>query len=121
MITNTLGSPLASYPAVRRALEVVASRPFGTVNNLTNVMARLTASRYGVGREMSRADCRAFLGPWRSRISRRATQQTLAGVLRIDPVMAEVERSLRATLADLPVLTLFRRKNDRYGWQAPNS
>jgi hypothetical protein len=57
----------------------------------------------------------------RRRRRQRATQQTLAGVLRIDPVMAEVERSLRATLADLPVLTLFRRKNDRYGWQAPNS
>jgi haloalkane dehalogenase len=28
-----------------------------------------------------------------------------------------VERSLRTTLADLPVLTLFGRKNDPYGWQ----
>ena len=66
---------------------------------------------------MSRADRRAFLGPWRSRGGRRATQQILAGVLRIDPMMAEVERSLRAALADLPVLTLFGRKNDPYGWQ----
>jgi pimeloyl-ACP methyl ester carboxylesterase len=118
VITNTFGWPLAGYPAVRRTLEIAGSRPFGAVNNLTNVMARFTASRYGVGREMSRADRRAFLGPWRSRNSRRATQQTLAGMLRIDPVMAEVERSLRIALADLPVLTLFGRKNDRYGWQA---
>jgi haloalkane dehalogenase len=117
VITNTFGWPLAGYPAVRRTLEVVASRPFGAVNSLTNVVARVTASRYGVGRTMSRADRRAFLGPWRSRNSRRATQQTLAGVLRIDPIMAEVERSLRTELADLPVLTLFGRKNDRYGWQ----
>jgi pimeloyl-ACP methyl ester carboxylesterase len=91
VITNTFGWPLGGYPAVRRTLEVAGSRPFGAVNNLTNVMAR---------------------------DSRRATQQTLAGVLRIDPVMAEVERSLRIALADLPVLTLFGRKNDRYGWQA---
>jgi pimeloyl-ACP methyl ester carboxylesterase len=77
-----------------------------------------TASRYGVGRRMGRADRRSFLGPWRSRNSRRATQQILAGVLRIDPMMAEVERSLRTTLADLPVLTLFGRKNDPYGWQS---
>ena len=118
VITNTFGWPLAGYPAVRRTLEVVGSRPFGAVNNLTNVLARFTASRYGVGREMSRADRRAFLGPWRSRTGRRATQQTLAGVLRIDPVMAEMERSLRIALADLPVLTLFGRRNDRYGWQA---
>jgi pimeloyl-ACP methyl ester carboxylesterase len=66
---------------------------------------------------MSKADRRAFRGPWRSRSNRRATQNILAGVLRIDPVMAEVERSLRATLAGLPVLTLFGRKNDPYGWQ----
>ena len=118
VISNTFGWPLAGYPAVRRALRVVASRPVGAVNNLTNVIARLTASRYGVGRVMSKADRSAFLGPWRRRASRRATQLTLAGALRIEPVMAEVEQSLRTALADLPVLTLFGRKNDPYGWQA---
>jgi haloalkane dehalogenase len=117
VISNTFGWPLASYPAIRRTLKVVGSRPFGALNTLTNVMALFTASRYGVGRHMSKADRRAFLGPWRSRTSRRATQHILAGVLHTYPVMAEVERSLGATLAGLPVLTLFGRKNDRYGWQ----
>jgi len=118
VISNTFGWPLAGYPAVRRVLRVVGSRPFGALNNLTNVIARLTASRYGVGRVMSKSDRSAFLGPWRRRGSRRATHQTLAGALRIDSVMAEVEQSLRTTLGDLPVLTLFGRKNDPYGWQA---
>lgn len=118
MISNTLGWPLAGYPAVRRMLTVVGSRPFSAVNTLTNVAARFTASSYGAGRNMSKADRRAFLGPWRSRSSRQATLRVLAGLLRADPVMAEVERSLRTTLADLPVLTLFGRKNDPYGWQA---
>jgi len=117
LITNTFGWPLAGYPAVRRTLGVLRGPPFGLVNDLTNVLARSTATSYGVGRRMSRADRRSFLGPCRSRRSRRATQQVLAGVLRIDPIMADVERSLRTTLADLPVLTLFGRKNDRYGWQ----
>jgi haloalkane dehalogenase len=118
VISNTFGWPLAGYPAVRRTLKVVASRPFGAVNSLTNAVARFTASRYGAGRKMSKADRRAFLGPWRSRSCRLATQQTLAGVLRIDPVMTGVERSLPTALAELPVLTLFGRKNDPYGWQA---
>jgi haloalkane dehalogenase len=118
VISNTFGWPLAGYPAVRRALQVVGSWPVGAMNSLTNLVARLTATSYGVGRLMSKADRRAFLGPWRTRANRRATQQTLAGVLRVDPVMAEVERSLRTTLADLPVLTLFGSKNDPYGWQA---
>ena len=79
VISNTFGWPLASYPTVRHTLKVIASPPFGVINSLTNVMARFTASRYGVGRRMSKADRRAFLGPWRSRGSRRATQQILAG------------------------------------------
>jgi len=118
VISNTFGWPLAGYPAVRRVLRVVGSRPFGAVNDLTNVLARLTASRYGVGRVISKADRSAFLGPWRRSGSRRATRLTLAGALRIDPVMAEVEQSLRTALADLPVLTLFGRRNDPYDWQA---
>jgi haloalkane dehalogenase len=67
---------------------------------------------------MSRADRRSFLGPWRSRRNRRATQRVLAGVLRIDPIMADIEGSLRTRLAGLPVLTLFGRKNDPYNWQS---
>jgi pimeloyl-ACP methyl ester carboxylesterase len=118
VLSNTFGWPLAGYPAVRRMLRVVTSPPFGAINDLTNVMALLTASSYGVGRKMSRADRRIFRGPWRSRSSRRATLQVLAGVLRIDPMMAGVERSLPAVLADLPVLTIFGRKNDPYGWQS---
>jgi pimeloyl-ACP methyl ester carboxylesterase len=117
VISNTFGWPLAGYPAVRRTLRIIASPPFGALNSLTNALALVTASRYGVGRHLSKADRRAFLGPWRSRASRRATQNILAGVLRIDPVMAQAERSCRTTLAGLPVLTLFGRKNDPYGWQ----
>ena len=117
VISNTFGWPLAGYPAVRRTLKVIANPLFGALNHRTNVVALFTASSYGVGRKMSKADRLAFLGPWRSVGSRRATQQILAGVLRIDPVMADVEQSLQASFAGLPVLTLFGRKNDRYGWQ----
>jgi pimeloyl-ACP methyl ester carboxylesterase len=118
VISNTFGWPLAGYPAVRRMLGLVSSPSFGVLNRLTNIVARFTATSYGVGRHMSRADRRCFLGPWRAKASRQATLQVLAGALRIDPVMAEVEQSLRASLSELPVLTLFGRKNDPYGWQA---
>ena len=118
VLSNTFGWPLAGYPVVRRMLKIIASLLFGTVNDLTNAVALFTASRYGVGRHLSKADRRSFLGSWRSRSRRRATQQILAGVLRIDPLMAGIERSLKTRLADLPVLTLFGRKNDPYGWQA---
>jgi len=118
VISNTFGWPLTGYPAVRRMLRIVASRPFGVINGLTNMMARFTATSYGVGRKLSRSERRIFIRPWRSRANRRATQAVLGGVLRIDPVMARVEPSLRTSLPGLPVLTLFGRKNDPYGWQA---
>ena len=117
VISNTFGWPLSGYAAVRRTLKVIANPLFGALNSLTNVAALVTASSYGVGRKMSKADRRSFLGPWRSVCSRRATQQILAGVLCIDPVMANVELSLQTSLADLPVLILFGRKNDPYEWQ----
>jgi len=118
VISNTFGWPLAGCPAVRRMLKLISGRPFGVINSLTNVVARFTATSYGVGRHMNRTDRRSFREPWRSRGNRRATLQVLAGVLRIDPVMADIEQSLRTDLSGLPVLTLFGRKNDPYGWQA---
>ena len=118
VISNTFGWPLAGYPAVLRMLKLVSGRPFGVLNSLTNIVARFTATSYGVGRQMSGADRRSFRGPWRSRASRRATLQVLAGVLRNDPLMADLEQALRTELSGLPVLTLFGRRNDPYGWQA---
>jgi haloalkane dehalogenase len=117
VLSNTFGWPLAGYPALRRMLKVVTGPLFGAVNSRTNILALLIATSYGVGRKMSRADRRVFLGPWRSRRNRRATLQVLAGVLRIDPMMAAIGRSLPVTLGGLPVLTVFGRRNDPYGWQ----
>ena len=117
VISNTFGWPLADYPGIRRMLKVIANPVVGFVNVVTNALAIGTATSYGVGRHMTRADRRSFLGPWRSRAHRRATQQVLANVLRIDPLMAGIEHSLASELGDIPVLTLFGRKNDPYGWQ----
>jgi haloalkane dehalogenase len=118
VISNTFGWALAGYPTVRRMLKLVGSRPFGTVNDLTNATALFAANRYGWGRNMTKADRRIFLAAWHSRSSRQAMQQILAEVLRIDPFMNGLEQSLRTSFADLPVLTLFGRKNDPYGWQS---
>ena len=71
-ISNTFGWPMAGYTAVRRMLKIIASLLFGTVNDLTNAVALFTASRYGVGRHLSKADRRSFLGSWRSRSRRRS-------------------------------------------------
>ena len=117
VITNSFGWPLRSYAVVRAMLAFVSSRPFGVVNDLTNILARVTSSSYGVGRHLTKADRRGFRGPWHTRSFRRATLQVLGGVLDADGIMTDIERSLPAALGALPVLTLFGRRNDPYGWQ----
>jgi haloalkane dehalogenase len=117
VISNTFGWPLAGYPEVRRMLKLVGSPLFRGVNDVTNVFARFTATSYGVGRKMSGPDRACFLGPWRTRGTRRASSRILAGVGQIDPMMAEISKSLGPSLAGVPVLTLFGLKNDPYDWQ----
>jgi len=117
VISNTFGWPLAGYPAVRRKLGLLANPFVRALNTNTNMLARCAATSSGVGRHLSNAERKAFLRPWRSRAARRATQLVLASVGRIDPLMSQLERLLKTTLLDLPVLTLFGRKNDGYGWQ----
>src|SRR5438128_2016761 len=106
VISNTFGWPLREYPSVRRMLKVMGNPLIIALNTHTNALARLTATSYGVGRHLSKADRRAFVGPWRSRPARRATQQVWAELIRIDPLMSELERPQKAKLPDLPVLTV---------------
>lgn len=117
VVSNTFAWPLADDPAVRRILRAVGSRPFGAVNDLTNAVALLTSTSYGVGRRMTAADRRLFRRPWRSRGNRRATLRIIAAAGAVDEEMADVGQRLAATIADRPVLTLFGAKNDPYGWQ----
>ena len=117
VISNTFGWPLREYPAIRRMLKLIGNPLISALNTNTNALARLTATSWGVGRRLSRADRRAFVGPWRSRAARRATQQVLAELIRIDPLMSQLECELKTRLANVPVLTLFGCRNDRLGWQ----
>src|SRR3989442_12999401 len=96
-------------------LKLIGNPLVSALNTNTNALARLTATSWGVGRHLSTADRRAFLGPWRSRATRRATQQVLAELIRIDPLMSELELELQTKLADVPVLTLFGCKDDPFG------
>src|SRR5438128_20224 len=89
VISNTFGWPLREYPSVRRMLKLIGNPLVSALNTNTNALARLTATSYGVGRHLSKADRRAFVGPWRSRPARRATQQAWAALLRMHPLMPE--------------------------------
>jgi pimeloyl-ACP methyl ester carboxylesterase len=117
VLSNTFGWPLAEYRRVAGMLRFVASPVFGAVNTNFNLLAAATALSFGVGRRLSKADRVVFKGPWRSRSARRTTQRVLAGAGRIDGLMHELEPQLETVFSELPVLTVFGRRNDPYGWQ----
>jgi pimeloyl-ACP methyl ester carboxylesterase len=117
VISNTFGWPLREYPSIRRRLKLIATPLISALNTNTNALARIIATSWGVGRHLSKADRRAFLGAWRSRDARRATQQVLAHLIKVDPLMSQLERELKTKLADVPVLTLFGCASDPLGWQ----
>src|SRR2546425_4812768 len=80
VISNTFGWPLRDYPSVRRMLKLIGNPLISALNSNTNALARLTATSRGVGRHLSIADPRAFLGSCRSRATPRATEQVLAAL-----------------------------------------
>ncbi|MCA1844098.1 MAG: alpha/beta fold hydrolase [Actinobacteria bacterium] len=92
---------------VARALWVVSRRPVRWLNTVTNIVATLTASRYGAGRRLDRAGRAAFLGPYRDRAVRRRSTAMLADAMTDQALLRSVDTALRTTLAHLPVLLIF--------------
>jgi len=107
-VTESFGWPLATEnPRIARALRVAGSRPVGLLNEATNVVAAVSAGRYGVGRHLDAAGRAAFLGPYRDRGVRRRGMAMLADAAAGDAFLRSVDTALRTSLAHLPVLLVF--------------
>lgn len=104
--------------ALRAMLRIVGSRTAEAVGAATNVVARLTSTRFGVGRHLDAAGRTAFRGPFRDRAVRRRFHRLVASALADPGFTDEVDRATRTVLADLPVLTIFGERNDPFGFQA---
>ncbi|MCA1847259.1 MAG: alpha/beta fold hydrolase [Actinobacteria bacterium] len=107
-VTESFGWPLAGEnPKVARPLRMAGGRAVRGLNTATNLVARLTASRYGVGRHLDSAGRAAFLGPYRDHAVRRRSTALLADASADQAFLRSVDRALRTTLAHLPVLLVF--------------
>lgn len=99
-------------------LRLMGSAPMRELDALTNVFFRMAATRFGVGVHLSKEGRRAFLGGFRRRGARRALHQLMRDVRHSKPLFAEVERGLATELRDRPLLTIFSKGNDPFGFQA---
>lgn len=107
-IVGSFGWPLTEeHPEVARFLRLVSGTPFGVINANLNLLPRLTATTFGVGRRLSKAGRRVFRAPYESRRRRRNEIAMLGSALESDAYLERVERSLQTTLANHPVLLLF--------------
>lgn len=105
-------------PGLRAMLRIIGSRAATAVGASTNLVARLSATSFGVGRHLDAADRQAFRGPFRDPAVRRRFHRLMASALAERAFTDGVEQATRTVLADLPVLTVFGERNDPFGFQA---
>jgi len=94
-------------PGIARMLRIVSSRPVGLLNGALNLLARVTASAAGSGRNLTARGRRAFLGPYRERIVRRNAAATLGAAVRDSDFLRRLDSALAATFRDRPLLLVF--------------
>jgi pimeloyl-ACP methyl ester carboxylesterase len=103
--------------ALRAMLRTMGSAPMQRFGAATNLVPRLTATRFGVGRHLSPEGRAAFLGPFVDRAVRRRFHALMGSVLRERDLTDRVANATRTVLNDLPVLTIFGERNDPFGFQ----
>jgi pimeloyl-ACP methyl ester carboxylesterase len=115
VVMNGFGWP--PQPVLRALLKLMGGPAMRTLNTAANLVPRVTAARFGVGRHLSRQARAAFLGPTRERARRRTFHQLMADASRSTRLLEQVKAALRTSLADRPVLTVFGQYNDPFHFQ----
>jgi len=113
---QTFGWP-PEQAALRFMLSAMGSAPVRALNVATNLIPRITAHTYGVGRHLTRAGRRAFLGGLADRRKRRSFHYLMRDARRSTATLAAAEQALRGPLATKPLLTIFGQKQDPFGYQ----
>jgi pimeloyl-ACP methyl ester carboxylesterase len=100
----------------RSMLAFMGSAPIREFDALTQILPRITATTFGVGRHMNEASRRAFragIGPQGAR----AFHNYLRDARNADDLYDEVETALAGVFRKHPVLTVFGERNDPLGFQ----
>ena len=116
ILINTFAWP-AHVSSLRMMFSLMASRPMRVVNSSTNLIPRLTSSRFGIGRHLNRASRRAFLGGFGSDRARHRFHDMMQAAKTETGYLESVEAALGSTLSNVPALTVFGEKNDPFGFQ----
>ena len=111
VVTNAFAWPLVDHPLIVAMLRFVGGPVFRALNTNFNVLARVSATRYGAGRWLSRRGEAALRGPFTARVARRYSTTILRSALTGDTYLRELEQGLWRMRDRWPVLLIFS-KND---------
>ena len=103
--------------SLRGMIRLMGSSGIRLLNTLTNLMPRLTATKFGVGQHLDPVGRLAFLGPTRDRRRRHPFHDLMHDAARARALLEGVESALRGPLADRPLLTIFGERNDPLHFQ----
>jgi haloalkane dehalogenase len=103
---------------LRTMFRVMSSRVMTGLDTATNLVPRLTATSFGVGRHLDRPGRRTFLAPYHHRDVRRRFHLAMRSAFRDPGFTDSIADAVTSTLNDRPVLTIFGEKNDPFGFQA---
>jgi len=116
VLTNTFAWEPDKW-SLRAMLGTMGARPLTWLDAGTNFLIRMAATRFGVGRHLSRAGKKAFRGPYRDRSRRRRIHVLMRSVLNSPEHFNQIEEATSLELNDRPVLTIFGQYNDPWGFQ----
>jgi hypothetical protein len=87
---------------LRFLLRVMGGAPVRGLDVASNIVPRISARTFGVGRHLTPAGRKAFLGPYTDRAKRRTLHYQLRDSVRSADIFTLVEQALRGPLADPP-------------------
>jgi pimeloyl-ACP methyl ester carboxylesterase len=105
-----------SGPLFRGMLALMGSTPMREIDALTGFLPRITATSFGVGRQMDAESVKAFRAGVEPQ-ARRAFHSYLRDARHCDALYGEITAALGGALSGLPLLTIFGERNDPLGFQ----
>jgi pimeloyl-ACP methyl ester carboxylesterase len=103
-------------PILNGMLRFMGSALVRWVMTRTNILMRATASRFGVGRHLTKAGRRAFLGPMQRTESRAVIHHLMKETAREARLLGNIARRIQTMLRDRPLLMLIGERNDPGGY-----
>jgi len=105
-----------SGAAFRGMLGLMGSSVMREFDVLTNLVPRITATSFGVGRHLNEESRRAFLGGIKQHTPR-SFHYYMDSARNSEDLYARVEAALLGPFHNLPLLTIFGERNDPLGFQ----